>query len=389
MKKLFVYLTWVNKIHMFAFCFVFSNTGIVDWLQGVAFQKLVEDFHHECARPPQKSPMKGAKKHLEHMVNHLRQYLQQRGVVSRMEYQGSSYEGIKVQSSDLEFDCLVILSNSQCINKSNTLCTDGFTRLELKPNFATPLSQFVKDGFLNSYLVKNWFYGEIMKAIEVLSNAQMLTENIICRRHGPAVQIDVYESQHDEILWYSVDMVAGYEITVMGHENKNVYVAKQYNGDLTTWRRSFSIQEKEMMKTLDKDGGCRKQCVRMLKVLRETEAPLKSLQSYFIKTTLLNMLRDKPSKSWARKNLGLRFVDLLRHLCDYLQKGMLPHYFLPKINLVESYSDISLSNMVGRIDHLLNSQEAMTKLLTKHKNACHVKEEAKELLNAPLLGELE
>ena len=71
-------------------------------------------------------------------------------------------------------------------------------------------------------------------------------------------------------LFYSVDLVPTFEITT-DRGDKELYVAKpikethrSVDGEMRTmnvlaWRRSFSMDEKEKLATIDADNGCRKQ----------------------------------------------------------------------------------------------------------------------------------
>ena len=63
------------------------------------------------------------------------------------------------------------------------------------------------------------------------------------------------------------------------------YIAKSYDGDNDlAWRQSFSKQERRILDKCDVGNKCHKEVIRLLKVVREVETALKSMESYIMKT---------------------------------------------------------------------------------------------------------
>ena len=119
----------------------------------------------------------------------------------------------------------------------------------------------------------------------------VVTANVLTlHANGPAVMMKVFKDNGD--FWYSVDMVPTFNC------DGEFYVPKSYKeiekpGEVfTTWRRSFSIDEKNILRSVDKGSGCRRKCLRMLKAILPRETSLQSPCTYFLKTTLLNMVDD-------------------------------------------------------------------------------------------------
>jgi len=169
-------------------------------------------------------------------------------------------------------------------------------------------------------------------------------------------------------LFYSVDMVPTIQVPSRDGAEDEYYVAKPIKGATSTlrnaWRRSFSTKEKERLTNLDEDNGCRKQVLRVLKVVRNREAGLALLTSYHLKTVLLRTtdeLRD-PAQ-WRNECLGERLMDVIGRMEAELGAGVMPHYFLPGVNLLDGMKDKAVDNMRLRLKNLKNSKRKMMKLL--------------------------
>ena len=137
------------------------------------------------------------------------------------------------------------------------------------------------------------FYGVVQKIVNDHGEMSQVVELV---RSGPSVQLDMYgmglmnkEKQKKKFM-YSVDVVLAYEIEHA--DQKIVYVAKPpKTGSPQTsnaWRKSFSLTEKALFDGMDRDGGCRKMVLRILKAMLKNQAELEGLTSYNFKTALLH-----------------------------------------------------------------------------------------------------
>jgi len=252
-----------------------------------------------------------------------------------------------------------------------------------------------KNNLLSADKLANRFMGELKRALQQCQQAACSEDNneladdsdeekwrseqlrhindrIKLRRHGPAIQMDVMrlpvslETRYTE-LFYSVDMVPTIQISSKNAED-DYYVAKpikEASGPQIAWRRSFSVKEKDCLATLDEDNGCRKQVLRVLKVIRNREAGLARLTSYHLKTVLFRKtdeLRD-PTQ-WKSDCLGQRLMDVIGQTEKELSNGVMPHYFLPDVNLLDGMGKSAIFNMRQRLKKLKNSEKKMMKLLS-------------------------
>ena len=312
--------------------------------------------------------MKEAKTHLNQLVDDLFSHMKDHGIANEILFQGSSYEGIKTMVSDLEFDCLVVLEGMPYIDNDN--CPTGYKKL-LPSGQGLAILGMCEFSYLSPRKILSKFQSELQKSINALGRSQEMK----LRTHGTAVQIDVYRV---DCLWYSVDMVPGFEIDAPS--GYHMYIGKpckpvDFYGSTRavalhlTWRRSFSIEETDK---LSEWKGCKKMVVRMVKVLREIDTTLKPLTSYIVKTVVMNMERDI-SCDWFVNTLAMRFIDVLDELKECLYERNLSHHFHSgkgdnnTLNLLENYCDTILDNMAGRLNGLLNDQQKMTKVLNWRK----------------------
>ncbi|XP_077861437.1 protein mab-21-like 3 [Saccoglossus kowalevskii] len=92
------------------------------------------------------------------------------------------------------------------------------------------------------------------------------------------------------------------------------------------------------MKEIDKDGGCRKECLRILKKLREDNRccpPNKpALASFHLKILLFWQCETYPdSREWDRCRLPERIMRMVAKLKQWLDDRICPHYFINGVNL--------------------------------------------------------
>jgi len=199
-----------------------------------------------------------------------------------------------------------------------------------------------------------------------LEQLRHIDDRIKLRRHGPAIQMDVLSTPAK--LFYSVDMVPTIQIRPTGGNGAvQYYVAKPIKdacGPQISWRRSFSLQEKERLATIDQDKGCRKQILRVLKVIRNREPGLQLLTSYHLKTALFRKTDELSDPAqWSRDRLGKRLMDVIVQMEKELRERVMPNYFLPSVNLLDGMGEEGVCNLQHRLKSLQNSEIKMMKLL--------------------------
>ena len=102
------------------------------------------------------------------------------------------------------------------------------------------------------------------------------------------------------------------------------------------WRISFSDVEKAIMQNIDNDCGCRKKVLQLAKYFKEkTKERWYPLSTYHLKNVLLHMkeARNDP-RDWRPEMLVPRFKEFIEKLLGYVRSGSLPHFFIPRHNLL-------------------------------------------------------
>ncbi|XP_064600714.1 cyclic GMP-AMP synthase-like receptor 3 [Liolophura sinensis] len=181
--------------------------------------------------------------------------------------------------------------------------------------------------------------------------------------HGPAVMLRIQDKHHI----VEVDLVPTFVV------DDQFYVAKPYKsyadnpersiGGVSTslfWRQSTSLDEKSMLSTIDRDQGCRRKCLKILKYMRTRDATLSCLTSFHFKNLVLHHAADG---DWRDANMAERFLDLLQSLCTCLDGGNLKHYFIPPVNLLDGFGANVIANLKGRVRRLTSSDQAIRQLL--------------------------
>ena len=273
------------------------------------------------------------------------------------------YERLKTEAAD-EVDVMVVLQTTRSEVVPEVSQVPGYARLKARSadsNFRTR-GYASAEGYINPERLRNgWFYSLVAQAVNNFSAPDV---KLVVRGHGPAVQLDIVNKVTNEKL-LSADLVPCSQI---GHDS--YYVTKPYTGhgqvsnrDLL-WRQSFSLQEKEILQSMDIDSGCRHELLRIVKTIVNRErTSLGSLESYHLKTAFMHY-RKKEVQGWNRGSaLEKHFLGFLRALQSYLENRYLPHYWLSDVNLLEDINPVVTRNMADRVKRILNSDAEMNKVL--------------------------
>jgi len=330
------------------------------WYETDAFYKIVKQFHDDHAREPE---MREAKAVHEKFTNILQTALRAMDICHRLEYKGSSYEGIKVKKSptdsDLEFDISVIMVGGDELDAIPVPEYPGYVTLVKKPP-PVVLQSLVIDGEQLSEKIARQFLGALQKCI---NSSDEMKNRVTLRKHTlTATQMDVYTDSMKRIKLYSVDYVPCYEV------DGKIYLVKPiFEGDTETWRQCLSMMEKKKLVGIDSDQGCRRQVIRVLKVIRNASNELQALSSFHFKMAAFYVIDEKKTKNnWAFDRLGVRVVDVLKKLEQFLASGTMPLYFLPSANLFEKLSPITIQNLKDRVHELCTSETKLIKLMQNY-----------------------
>lgn len=326
-----------------------------DWHTSADFLKQVRDFHDSHARQPSGLPVDRAKQILNQILGKIEAEMNRQGVFicSRFEYRGSSYEGLKVAKNpndqDLEYDIMFVIEGGKDLEERN-FQTDGYARLQPKSGKESrpAFQKTIKGGLISAAETRNKFYGQVIKCnldqCDVVYN-------------GPAVRINIKERGR---AFFSIDLAPHYDLTGQG----KMYVPKAPKTNLAEdrWFRSWSLEEKKKLDGMDRDNGCRKMVIRIIKVLRKKSSELASLRSNQIKTAVFCVVDRQPS--WKQDQLGIRLMDVLKQLEENLNANNMAHYYMPQVNLLENFSPSTMQNIASRLKRLRRNKNEMITLIT-------------------------
>ncbi|NXU07944.1 MID49 protein, partial [Pardalotus punctatus] len=126
------------------------------------------------------------------------------------------------------------------------------------------------------------------------------------------------------------------------------------------WLESFYRAEVSRLKELDAgDSGARQLCLRILNGICRSQPGLQKLGGSPMTHIILH-LSDTDS-DWAEESLADRFQQVLEELVAYLEKGVLPSYFNPKINLFSGLLEEEIDEMGFVLYRAMSEPEILLK----------------------------
>ena len=286
--------------------------------------------------------------------------------IQKLEYTGSVYERLKTEAAD-EVDVMVVLKTTKpwfwgdpevMVQETDI---PGYVRL--KTTMAdSKLHKYVSSEWyiIPERLRNGWFHSLVDQAVrDFRARLPSSDVDLLLRYHGPAVQLDIVQGDTEEML-LSADLVPCFEIN-----SDDYYVAKGYPGSDLLWRQSFSLKEKDLLRRMDRDDhGCRHELLRIVKtIVKKERTSIGRLNSYHLKTAFMHYITENTDDWEGRNSLGKHFVGFLAELQASLQRGILPHYWLADVNLLDDISVRIVAQMAYRLKRILNSEAVRNDIL--------------------------
>ncbi|NWR92409.1 CGAS synthase, partial [Furnarius figulus] len=304
---------------------------------------------------------------------------------------GSYYERVKISEPN-EFDImLVMLLERLQLEESDDTGAYYYLTFKRNPKEKNLLKFLDEDGKLSAFKMLQALRQVIKQEVKNIKNVDV---TVTRKKAGsPAITLQI-KNPPSEI---SVDIILTLEVkqswptstqdglkieqwlgTKVRREfkYKSLYlVAKQNKREKVlrgnTWRLSFSHIEKAMMnnhgnsKTCCESDGpkcCRKGCLKLLKYLLEQlkmkyPKELEKFCSYHVKTAVFHSCVMWPNDTdWRLGDLDHCFQKCLGYFVECLQESQLPHFFIPKYNLL-SLEDKAINHFLSRqLSHQLNNR---------------------------------
>ncbi|XP_065537495.1 cyclic GMP-AMP synthase [Lathamus discolor] len=328
------------------------------------------------------------------VVSHLTQALHGNGGSFRSinrQGSGSYYEHVKISQPN-EFDIMLILVIER-LQLDECDDTGAYYYLTFKRN---PKERYLfkfldEEGKISALKMLQELREVIKQEVRNIRDVEVTVQR---RKAGsPAITLQIKNPPAADI---SVDIILTLEVkqswppstrdgfkieSWLGRKVKRTYrkyptylVAKQNKEEKVlrgnTWRLSFSHMEKALLndhgssKTCCEADGlkcCRKSCLKLLKYLLEQlkmkyPKKLEKFCSYHVKTAFLHSCVIWPNDTdWQLGDLGYCFQKCLGYFLDCLQKSQLPHFFIPKYNLLSPEDKASNNFLSRQINSELNN----------------------------------
>ena len=106
----------------------------------------------------------------------------------------------------------------------------------------------------------------------------------------------------------------------------------------------------------ESNPGCQLMCLKLLEAVRLNHpAQLGMLTPYSVRTIVMHCMTFEDA--WHQEQLSERFLDTLKALEEYFRARNLPHFFCPKVNLLEDVDPDTLDLARDFIAHVVGNNQ--------------------------------
>ena len=291
----------------------------------------------------------------------------------KVEFQGSIYEGLKINQPD-ELDLGLVNENwAGKISRMDDATTPVAFGYAFQ-NITTCLDKFKIPG--TRRLDAGRVRGHLRELVEKATDKSEMRGQIVERP---------WEGRPFEILWpgfpfISIDLAISLE---MQHwplqarsppaciKNPRVQLVPKVRPGAkpALWLISFAKVESQIMQNIDNDGGCRRKVLQLTKYfVGKGLGRWYPLATYHLKSILVHVhMNDwrRFTTDWAQGVLVARFRDLIDRLLELIENKSLSSFFMPNFNLFRDKLDIDSSK--AGIDLFLKTLRSTPEALLKDK----------------------
>ncbi|NXA57895.1 MID49 protein, partial [Mohoua ochrocephala] len=220
------------------------------------------------------------------------------------------------------------------------------------PRGCSPWDRFIVGRYLSSNVLNETLHKLLVASINWPAIGGLLG----CAIHPVVASRELkLEVKHDQVE-LSITL-----FPVVEMEDK-VLLAVPPEGGLVEnlWLESFYRAEVSRVKELDAgDSGARQLCLRILNGVCRSQRSLHKLGGSPVAHVVLHL--SDAASDWAEESLADRFQQVLEELVAYLEKGVLPSYFNPKINLFSGLSEEEIDEMGFVLYRAMSEPEVLLK----------------------------
>ncbi|NWV22936.1 MID49 protein, partial [Origma solitaria] len=219
------------------------------------------------------------------------------------------------------------------------------------PRGCSPWDRFIVGRYLSSNVLNETLHKLLVASINWPAIGSLLG----CVIHPVVASRELkLEVKHDQVE-LSITL-----FPVVEMENKVLLAVPPEGLVENLWLESFYRAEVSRVKELDAgDSGARQLCLRILNGVCRSQPSLHKLSGSPVTHVILH-LSDTDS-DWAEESLADRFQQVLEELVAYLEKGVLPSYFNPKINLFSGLLEEEIDEMGFVLYRAMSEPEILLK----------------------------
>ena len=351
----------------------------LDWHRSRRFCDAVRQFHDRYATRPPDSAKAVELQTLLVLELEAELAVAQPDVYTRFESTGAAHDGVKIAADDddVDFDVLAILRGGAGLLATHA-STPGCARLRQRPGIeldAAVENVLVFDGIFSvervvgTARIAERLFEDVQRCV---NNSSTLSGKVKISRSGSAVRVEAYPDS-TAFSWgtrlFVADVAPSFEVDGYLYAGRSAAAgAETGGGDAApnAWSRCFAVQEKLRFDGMDRDNGCRKQVLRVLKAVRTRDVRLaRLLNAYQLKTAFFR--ETDVQETWTSGQLGQRTMEVLIRVEEALSAGALPHYYLPEWNLVGGLSSTAILQLRDRLRSLRTGEVEMRRLLLSTK----------------------
>lgn len=287
----------------------------------------------------------------------LKYCLEESDLISRFDYGGSLYEGLKTMGPD-EGDAIILVALKAKGFITSDVNEAGYA--VIKATEGSPYKEFSnKDGFVIPVKFKNWLFKLVNCAVQSITKGGASSASLKVSSCSTGVKVQIQEQSKT----LEVQLVPAFQLGsdyYVPPPNQHGYLPEGAVYD-TAWSKSYTLMQKSLLKDMDKDHGCRHDLFKVVHTILKGEPTFSRLTSFHLKMALL--WYNKTTKDWSRDSLADRFTEFVGFLRDALHQKVLKHFWIKDLNLLMDIQPVTLDNMHTRLSRILSSEQERSKVL--------------------------
>jgi len=294
-------------------------------------------------------------------------------------YGGSFFDGLKIGSTEQEFDLNIVFKwKTQSLEitrleedkKKKNFCYIKVTKPVLSPSeekitfklhgvqYLSPIKMFnmIKksvDRVLTEISLTVQYKGETYRVtrheyapvtLKVVGNGMSFEVDLV-----PSIKFDFKAlSSQSELEKHVVSLCNKFGVT---NETRNFMAISLHRADKEKFELDFHDVERKILY----NRGCVKKVIKLMKYLRDIKGgPMMKLWSHLLKTSVMHQVVHKSKDYWNNENLVTCFIDSLRNLLSGLRKESITDIFFPNVNLLDRIKNKQvIHDNIGLLDKII------------------------------------